>query len=140
MAKRLTVDELAVRRERATLLAAVESTLQAAEIADRERSGCLLAASGRIVRKRKQSDGQYASVVKSTLHSVSTTSKPQVQVKPGAEVLAWDAMVKADRVLVAAGCRSALVKVVKQAPPVNTPFGKLDQLLGKLMVAAGEPE
>lgn len=112
MAKRLTVNELAALRDRRALDAAVESTLASADIADRERSGLLMRGNGTLVRKRKR-DGVYVSAVKSTARGVSVTSKPQVQVVPGAEVRAWDAMVKADRRMVALGCRSMLVKVVK---------------------------
>lgn len=112
MGNKLTVQELAVQREEIALLAAAESTLEGFKIADRERSGCLVTQRGRLIRKRKR-EGAYVSEVKSTLHSASVTQRSQVQVQPGVEVRAWNAMVKADRVLVAMGCRSALVKVIK---------------------------
>lgn len=134
MAKRLTMDELAHRRDVAALFAAAESTLESAKVADREKSGCLVTQSGRIIRKRKVA-GQYVSQARNIDHGVSVTHRPLVQVKPAAEVRAWDAMVAADRVLVAAGCRSALVKVVKKDQPVNTPFEQL-----RAMVAGSATE
>jgi hypothetical protein len=36
--------------------------------------------------------------------------------KPAPEITAWNAMVKADRILIAAGQRSVLVKVIKGVP------------------------
>lgn len=115
MAKRLTVLELADARAEMALAAAAESTLESAKVADRERSGCLVTQRGRIIRKRKVA-GQYVSQARNIDHGVSVTQRPVVQVKPAPEVAAWDAMVKADRVLVRMGCRSALVKVIKDVP------------------------
>lgn len=103
MGKRLTVQELAVRREQAALIGAVESTIEAAKIANRERSGCLITQRGRIIRKRKFA-GVYASAVKSTLHSVSTKLGSQV---PGRalEVAVRDSIIRTMPAL--------LVRVVK---------------------------
>ena len=118
MGKLLTMSELEARRESAALIAAAESTLEAAKIADRERSGLLMRQNGTVVRKRKR-DGVYVSAIHSKGHSTSVTKRSQVQVRPGAEVLAWDAMVRADRQMVAAGCKSLLVKVVKGNRPAT---------------------
>ena len=112
MAKRLTVLELEARRADMALVAAAESTLESYKVADRERRGCLVTQRGRIIRKRKVG-GQYVSQATNIDHGVSVTRRPTVQVKPAPEIAAWNAMVKADRVLVSMGCRSALVKVVK---------------------------
>lgn len=109
MPKRLTVMELDARRAEIALRGAVESTIEAAEIADRERSGLLMRGNGTLVRKRKH-DGVLVSATKSVGFGVSGTNRAQVPTRPAVEVLAWDAMVKADRRMVALGCRSMLVK------------------------------
>ena len=136
MGKRLTVQGLAEKREQAALVGAVESTLEALKIADREQSGCLITQRGRLIRKRKVGV-QYVSQVASMMHSVSVAQKSLVQVRPGAEVQAWNAMVKADKAIVLAGGRSMLVKVVKRQPDAVTRLGELIQ---RAMVAANTAE
>lgn len=119
------------KRELELALAQAESILESAKVADRERSGCLITQRGRIIRKRKVG-GQYVSQLKNIDHGVSGTQRPIVQVVPSPEIRAWDAMVKADRAMVAMGCRSALVKVIKGVRPVTT--------MELAMVAASKPE
>lgn len=103
MAKRLTISELATKRETAALIGAVESTIEAAKIADRERSGCLVRQNGSIVRKKKR-DGVYVSAVRSMMHSTSTKIGSQV---PGRclEVVVRDSIIRT--------APGLLVKVVK---------------------------
>lgn len=138
MGKLLTMQDIEKRREVAVLIAAAESTVESAKVADRERSGCLITQSGRVIRKRKVA-GQYVSQLRNIDHGVSVTQKAVVPVKPAAEVSAWDAMVKADRAIVACGGRSALVKVIKGVPRQDA-VTRLNELIERAMVAASKPE
>ena len=137
MSKHMTVQDLAAWREIDALHAAAESTLEAAKIADRERSGLLMRGNGTLVRKRKR-EGVYVSAVKSVGFGVSGTNRPQVQCVPGVEVRVWDAMVKADRMLVAMGCRSSLVKRATDAQLSGEQRMRVEAMRAKQPVTIGE--
>jgi hypothetical protein len=86
----------------------------------RERRGLTLQPSGRLAAKRNwigtEVNGERATPASQGTQRGHSRSVKLWKGKPAPEITAWNAMVKADRILIAAGQRSVLVKVIKGVP------------------------
>lgn len=99
---RRTLEELAKLRDELTLAAAVESTIESLEVADRERSGrVMVSLRGRLARKQKCFDkcGQTIDPVPASQDTNAwsgvSVSKKVYDGKPALEIQVRDELIKA---------------------------------------------